>query len=214
MEKSLMELRELYQNRGCPPIEQVAEAADLSTSTAQRYLNGFVKRADYTKIVSLRRALGDEGEVLSSSIDPELVRKMDDTDQLQALVLEMRQINISELNVTRAAINQEWERRLDSIVRTHVAEIERLEHAHERERDTLHKTQSEQLNVLRELCDTQKRADERSKDYLKRQIFLWRIIALVLFTVLIALLVADILNPTKGWVRMLGSWMSINSSLG
>lgn len=209
-----MELRELYQDRGCPPIEQVAEAADLSTSTVQRYLNGFVKRADYTKIVSLRRALGDDGEVLSSSIDPEIVKRMDDTDQLQALVLEMRQINISELNVTRAAINQEWEKRLDSIVRTHVAEIERLERAHERERDTLHKTQLEQLNVLRELCDTQKRADERSKDYLKRQIFLWRIIALVLFAVLIALIVADILNPTKGWVRMLSSWMSINSSLG
>ena len=212
MENKLKDVRDLYRDQGCPSIEVVAERANLSRSTTQRYLSGMVKAPDLTKIIALERALGrDSGDIAAEVASPEVVHKIEDPDQLRTLILQMHEISSDELETA----NKGWRARLDAADRAHREELVRMSESHNAQllhmqdvkRAQIEQMQTvhvEQMDMIRQLAATQKEADEKSKDYLRRQVLLWRIIAFVIFIVLLTLVTFDLVNPDRGYFYFVG----------
>lgn len=223
MEKTLDDLRAVYHAHPDLSLEQIADRADLSRSTVQRYLSGPIKNPDYFKILAIRRALvpDEEDKPTAAMVDPEVVGRIDDADQLRSLVLHLRQINIDELATT----NAEWRARLDAADKAHAQELARMAETHNAQIlhlqdskraqiDQLQRSHDEQIEMFRQLTTVQKQGDERSKSYLRRQILLWRVIAFILFAVLLVFFILDVRNPGLGWLRRIGTMFSVHSSAG
>lgn len=84
-------------------------------------------------------------------------------------------------------------------------QIEHVQQSAQQQIDHVQQSAQQQYDALQRLAETQKAADEKSKTYLKRQVLVWKIISFLLIAVLILLLVADLRNPDKGWIKFIGS---------
>lgn len=83
-------------------------------------------------------------------------------------------------------------------------QIAHVQQSAQQQIDHIQQTASKQYEALEALAKTQKDADEKSKAYLKRQIRTWKIISFLLVFVLILLLVVDLKNPDRGWIKFIG----------
>ena len=161
------------------------------------------------------------------TLSKELVDQIENKDQLRELILELRKINIEELSRR----DDQWRDRLDAekqahsedirhLTEAHNAQLERLQRVyadqmaeltsaslgvHQKESDHIQQTAQMQYESLQKIAETQKDADERAKAYLKRQVRTWKIISFLLVFTLILLLVVDLRNPDKGWIKFIGS---------
>lgn len=93
------------------------------------------------------------------------------------------------------------------------ASEQQLAHALDAQRSqSLHVQQENaaQIAALKDIAATQKEADEKSKDYLRRQVFFWRVFSLLILSALILLLIADVTNPTRGWIRFISDSLKLS----
>lgn len=83
--------------------------------------------------------------------------------------------------------------------------IDHVQQSAQKQIDHIQQSAQQQYDALQHLAETQKEADEKAKVYLKRQIRTWKIIAFMVVAVLILLLIVDLKNPDKGWIKFIGS---------
>lgn len=221
LQKALANLRAHYKSNGGPSHANIADAAGLSESTVQRYLGGAqIKQPSYDSILAIASAIGMGTADLTLS--RELVDEIENKDQLWDMIMELRQLNIEEL----ARNDAQWRDRLDQERATHNEQLAHLQQVyaeqlsqmtkvsndqsaqmlanhHEQERH-LQETARVQYEALQTFAEKQKAADENAKAYLKRQVRTWKIISFMLAAALILLLILDISNPTRGWIKMIG----------
>lgn len=226
LQKSLSNLRAYYKEHGGPNFSAIADASGLSDSTVSRYLGkDVIKTPNYDSIVSIATVIGMGTEDLT--LNKELVDQIENKEQLRELILELRKINIEELSRR----DDQWRDRLDAekqahsedirhLTEAHNAQLERLQRVyadqmaeltsaslgvHQKESDHIQQTAQMQYESLQKIAETQKDADERAKAYLMRQVRTWKIISFLLVFTLILLLVVDLRNPDKGWIKFIGS---------
>lgn len=258
LQKALSNLRLYYKEHGGPNYPSIVDSTGLSESTVQRYLGTtIIKNPNYSSIISIATAIGMETTDLS--INRDLVEQMD-KQQLTDLVLELRKINIEELNSN----DSKWRERLDSeqqahrdevlsLNQEHSSEIRRINAANAEHIASVHKLHADQiasihdsyriqieqmrkaneqqvahalethqaqsahiqnasavqLETLKKISETQKAADEKSKDYLRRQVLFWRVFSILIITAFILLLIADVTNPTRGWIRFISDRINL-----
>lgn len=226
LQKSLSNLRAYYKEHGGPNFSAIADASGLSDSTVSRYLGkDVIKTPNYDSIVSIATVIGMGTEDLTLSRD--LVNQIENKEQLRDMIMELRKLNIEEMSRCDA----QWRDRLDAekqahsedirrLTETHNAQLERLQRVyadqmaeltsaslgvHQKESDHIQQTAQMQYESLQKIAETQKDADERAKAYLMRQVRTWKIISFLLVFTLILLLVVDLRNPDKGWIKFIGS---------
>lgn len=211
---------------GGPSYAAIADSSGLSESTVQRYLGTSpLKMPNYDSIVAIATVIGMGTEDLTLSRD--LVNQIENKEQLRDMIMELRKLNIEEMSRCDA----QWRDRLDAekqahsedirrLTETHNAQLERLQSVyadqlaqlsgasmsvHQKESDHIQQTAQMQYESLQKIAETQKDADERAKAYLKRQVRTWKIISFLLVLTLILLLVVDLTNPNRGWIKFIGS---------
>lgn len=233
LQKALSNLRLHYKDKGGPSYSLIADSTSLSESTVQRYLGtAHIKAPNYDSIVAIAAVIGMGTADLT--ISKELVDQIENKDDLRELILELRKLNIEELSRNDAqwrerldAAKEAHSDDLKHLTDAHNAQIERIQQlyadqlrqmtvisdsqaaqlldAHHKESEHIQQTAAQQYESLETLAKTQKEADERSKTYLKRQVRTWKIISFLLVFVLILLLIVDLKNPNKGWIKFIGS---------
>lgn len=82
--------------------------------------------------------------------------------------------------------------------------------AHQQQVEHIQKTNDTQLKALQDISQTQKEADEKSKAYLKSLVRFWRVFSIALLAALILLLVADVLNPSRGWLQFISGRINLS----
>lgn len=248
LQKALANLRAHYKEHGGPSYAAIVDSSGLSESTVQRYLSATaIKNPNYNSIIAIAAAIGMETADLS--INRDLVDQMD-KQQLANLALELRKMNVDELNSNDA----KWRERLDAEQLAHREELRRTNEASAEHLASVHKLHAEQiagihdsyrvqmeqmrkaseqqvahalqthqsqaahlqqasaaqLATLQQISETQKAADEKSKDYLRRQVLFWRIFSILILAALILLLIADVMNPTRGWIRFISDGLRLS----
>lgn len=167
---ALQRLRTHYNaNKGTLPSQQkIADQAGLSESTVQRALSGQSENIKYETIARIAPIIGMGTEELG--ITDETVDALDNND-LQALVLALRDMNMRELAAQRKADDDRWRERLNSdqekyatriellnqehsaeMVRTkeaHMDEIKRTNAVHERHVSQIHEMYDRQMESMR-----------------------------------------------------------------
>lgn len=268
VKEALKRLRSHYaENKDAMPSQQrIADMTGLSESTVQRVLSGTSDNIKYATIMQIAPAIGLSTADLG--INKETVEALNNED-LQALVLALREINLRELAAQREADDARWRERLDAdqgkhqqrielLTTQHGEEMRRMTSAHademkrcrdrhdehvgqihamyDRQMESMrsanakqielmldgHRTQlvsmqkidSAQQETVLSIYNTQKDADEKSKEYLKGRIEQLdkrskvkdRIIFGLIFCIVL-LFVADFFLPSIGWIRRLTSTM-------
>lgn len=268
VKEALKKLRAHYSEHkdAMPSQQRIADMTGLSESTIQRVLSGQTDNIKYATIMQIAPAIG-----LSTSdlgINKESIEALNNED-LQALVLALREINMRELSAQREVDDARWRERLDSdqkkyqqrielLTTQHAEEMHRMTSAHademkrcrdrhdehvsqihsmyDRQMESMrsanakqielmldgHRTQLEsmqkidsaQQETVLSIYNTQKNADEKSKEYLKGRIEQLdkrsktkdKIIFALIFCITL-LFVADFFLPSMGWIRRLTSTM-------
>lgn len=268
VKEALKRLRTHYNdNKDAMPSQQkISDMTGLSESTVQRALSGSADNVKYSTIMQIAPAIGLSTADLG--ISKETVEALSNED-LQALVLALREINLRELAAQREADDTRWRERLDAdqkkyhqrmelITTQHAEEMRRMTSAHademkrcrdrhdehvsqihamyDRQMESMrsanakqielmldgHRTQLEsmqkidsaQQETVLSIYNTQKSADEKSKEYLKGRIDQLdkrsktkdKIIFALIFCITL-LFVADFFLPSIGWIRRLSSTM-------
>ena len=268
VKEALKRLRAHYnENKDAMPSQQkISDMTGLSESTVQRALSGSAENVKYSTIMQIAPAIGLSTADLG--ISKETIEALSNED-LQALVLALREINLRELAAQREADDTRWRERLDAdqkkyqqrieqITTQHAEEMRRMSSAHsdemkrcrdrhdehvgqihsmyDRQMESMrsanakqielmldgHRTQLEsmqkidsaQQETVLSIYNTQKSADEKSKEYLKGRIEQLdkrsktkdKIIFALIFCITL-LFVADFFLPSMGWIRRLSSTM-------
>lgn len=233
LQKALSDLREHYKANGGPSYAVLAGATGLSESTVQRYLspNVTLKCPNYENILSLATALGMGTEDLT--LDRELVDEIENKEQLRDMIMELREMNIEELARNdaqwRDRLNAEMTTHNESLRTIAAAHDEQFAHlqqvyaeqlgqltsvsneqtaqmlaTHQEQERRIQETARQQYEALQAFADKQKDADERAKAYLKRQVRTWKIVSFLFALSLILLLIVDLKNPDRGWIKFIG----------
>lgn len=273
---ALKRLRTHYnENKDRLPSQQkIADQAGLSESTVQRALAGQTESIKYETIARIAPIIGMGTEELG--INDETVESLDNND-LQALVLALRDMNMRELAAQRKADDERWRERLnadqekylariellnkqhtDEMIRmkdAHAEEMRRSNAAHEAHVVQIHKMYDGQMESMRaanarqielmldgharqieavqdieraqheivqRMADTQKNADEKSKEFLKSEIAqrdsrvaeldardkenirrdrTKNMIIFSLIALIFLLFIYDFMMPNMGWIR-------------
>ncbi len=220
LQKALSSLRAYYKSNGGPSHANIADAAGLSESTVQRYLGGAqIKQPSYDSILAIASAIGMGTADLT--LNRELVDEIENKEQLRDMIMELRQLNIEEL----ARNDDHWRERMDQERANHNEQLAHLQQVyaeqlgqitkvsndqsaqmlanHQEQERHIQETARVQYEALQAFAKEQKAADENAKAYLKRQIRTWKIISFLLVFAFILLLIVDLTNPTRGWLRMI-----------
>lgn len=126
---ALKRLRAHYnENKDRLPSQQrIADQAGLSESTVQRALTGQTESIKYETIARIAPIIGMGTEELG--ISEETVESLDNND-LQALVLALRDMNMRELAAQRKADDERWRERLNADQEKYLARIDLLNAQH------------------------------------------------------------------------------------
>ncbi|MBQ7886403.1 MAG: helix-turn-helix domain-containing protein [Clostridia bacterium] len=266
---ALKKLRSHYSaNKDSLPSQQrIADMSGLSESTVQRALSGNTDSIKFETVMRIAPVIGMTTEDLGVSDDA--VAAMDN-DDMRALVIALREINIRELAAQREADDVRWRERLDSdqrkhheriemlgkqhtqeiasIVSAHNSEMQRCRERHDEHVTQIHQMYDRQMESMRQanakqmemmleghakqieaiqtvdaaqqeavqrMANTQMAADEKSKDFLKKEITqrdsrikaldkrdtVKNVIIFSLIAMIFLLFIVDFFMPSVGWIR-------------
>lgn len=270
---ALKRLRAHYnENKDRLPSQQrIADQSGLSESTVQRALTGQTESIKYETIARIAPIIGMGTEELG--ISEETVESLDNND-LQALVLALRDMNMRELAAQRKADDERWRERLNADQEKYLARIDLLnaQHAdamsrlkdahgdemnransaheahvvqihqmydkqmesmrqanakqmelmldgHARQIEAVQKVDQAQQEAVQRMANTQMAADEKSKDFLKKEIDqrdsrlvsldkrdkVKNAIIFCLIAMIFLLFIVDFFMPSIGWIRRMTS---------
>lgn len=270
---ALKRLRAHYnENKDRLPSQQrIADQSGLSESTVQRALTGQTESIKYETIARIAPIIGMGTEELG--ISEETVESLDNND-LQALVLALRDMNMRELAAQRKADDERWRERLNADQEKYLARIDLLntQHAdamsrlkdahgdemnransaheahvvqihqmydkqmesmrqanakqmelmldgHSRQIEAVQRVDQAQQEAVQRMANAQMAADEKSKDFLKKEIDQRdsRLISLdkrdkvknaiifSLIAMIFLLFFIDFMMPHAGWIRRMTS---------
>lgn len=110
-------------------------------------------------------------------------------------------LHAGELQAARESFGAQLEQAREA----HKQQLTHMLEAHKSQVEHIQHTAKVQYDSLYNVTTTQKDADERAKAYLKRQVRTWKIVSFFFALALILLLVLDIANPNRGWIKMIGN---------
>lgn len=150
--EALQRLRAHYnehKNR-LPSQQKIADQAGLSESTVQRALSGQTENIKYETIARIAPVIGMSTEELG--ISEENIVALDN-DDMRALVIALRDINMRELANQREADDTRWRERLDSDQKKHHQRIELLTSQHADEMARISAAHNEEMKRCRDRHD-------------------------------------------------------------
>lgn len=271
--EALKKLRSHYSSNkdSMPSQQKIADMSGLSESTVQRALSNGTDSIKFETVMRIAPVIGMTTEDLG--ISDEAVAAMDN-DDMRALVIALREINIRELAAQRDADDTRWRERLDSdqkkhheliklLSAQHASEIANISASHndemkrcrerhdehvaqihqmyDRQMESMRQANAKQMEMMLEghakqiqaiqtvdaaqqeavqrMANTQMSADEKSKDFLKKEIDQRdsRIMALdkrdkvknaIIFSLIamvFLLFFIDFMMPHAGWIRRITS---------
>lgn len=270
---ALKKLRSHYSanKESLPSQQKIADMSGLSESTVQRALSNSTDSIKFETVMRIAPVIGMTTEDLG--ISDEAVAAMDN-DDMRALVIALREINIRELASQRDADDTRWRERLDSdqkkhhelikllnaqhaseiasISAAHNEEMKRCRERHDEHVSQIHSMYDRQMESMRSanarqmemmldghskqieavqrvdqaqqdsvqrMANAQMAADEKSKDFLKKEIGqrdsriealdkrdrVKNIIIFSLIAMIFLLFIVDFFLPSIGWIRRITS---------
>ena len=126
---ALMRIRTYYaENKQSMPSQQkIADLAGLSESTVQRALSGQAESVKYETLIRIAPVIGMTTEDLG--VSDEAVAAMDN-DDMRALVIALREMNVRELAAQREADDTRWRERLNADLEKHRHQVDVLNQEH------------------------------------------------------------------------------------
>ena len=142
--EALQRLRAHYNaNKTTMPSQQrIADQSGLSESTVQRALSGQSDSIKFETIVKIAPVIGMNTEDLG--ITEENVAAMDN-DDMRALVISLRDMNMRELAAQRKADDERWRERLNADQEKYLARIELLNAHHAEAMDRLKEAHADEM---------------------------------------------------------------------
>lgn len=197
----------------------IAIAAAIGMETADLSINrDLVEQMDKQQLADLALELRKINVEELSANDAKWRERLD--AEQQAHREELRRVNQASAEHL-ASVHKIHAEQIAGIHESYIAQLEQMRksseqqiaHALETHRSQaahLQQTSAAQISTLQQISQTQKEADEKSKDYLKRQVLFWRVFAILLLIVMALLLIADILNPSRGWLRFISDRLNLS----